>query len=63
MKFSEISSKSSSDLKSKLYALKKQLFELKIKNKIGQLTNPLSIRMIRKEIAVVSTAISKKQGE
>ena len=60
MKFNEIKDLSASDLKKKKVVLVKELFDAKIKNSIGQLSNPLVIRSLRKDIAKINTALVKK---
>lgn len=60
MKFAEIKDLSVVELKKKRAALSKELFDARMKNSIGQLSNPLEIRKLRKNIARVNTAIVKK---
>jgi len=60
MKFSEIENKSLQDLIKQKNELTTQLFEMKMKNSLGQLSNPLQIRFVRKDIAKINTAIVKK---
>lgn len=60
MKFADIENKNVKDLIKQKQELTSQLFEMKMKNSIGQLTNPVQIRMIRKNIARLNTAIVKK---
>lgn len=60
MKFEEVKDLSAVDLKKKKTVLTKELFDAKIKNSIGQLSNPLVIRSLRKDIAKINTALVKK---
>ena len=60
MKFADIENKNLKDLIKQKQDLVSQLFEMKMKNSLGQLTNPVQIRMIRKNIARLNTAIVKK---
>ena len=60
MEFNDIKELSSADLKKKKTALVKELFDAKIKNSIGQLANPLTIRTLRRDIAKINTAIVRK---
>lgn len=60
MKFTEMKDLSVTELKKKRSALSKELFDAKIKNSIGQLSNPLEIRQLRRDIAKINTAIVKK---
>lgn len=60
MKYNEIKDMSVAELKKKRSALSDQLFEVRMKNSIGQLANPLVIRQLRKDIARINTAIVGK---
>ena len=60
MKYTEIKDLSATELKKKKSALVGELFEAKMKNQLGQLGNPLEIRMIRKNLARVNTAMVQK---
>ena len=64
MKFADIKDLSSVDLNKKIREVKEKLFEAKMKNSMGQLTNPLTIRGMRREVATLKTALtSKMRGE
>lgn len=60
MKFVDIENKSLKDLIKQKQDLTAQLFEMKMKNSLGQLSNPVQIRFVRKDIAKINTAIVKK---
>lgn len=60
MKFVEIKDLSVGELKKKRTTLSEELFQARIKNSIGQLSNPLEIRDLRRNIAQINTAIVKK---
>lgn len=60
MKHSEISNMSMTELKKKRAGLADDLFQAKIKNSIGQLSNPLEIRKLRRDIAKINTVITTK---
>ena len=60
MKFTEIKDMSVAELKKKRGSLTEELFQAKIKNTIGQLSNPIEIRKLRKDIARINTALVKK---
>ena len=60
MKFVEIKDLSVAELKKKRATLSEELFQARIKNSIGQLSNPLEIRDLRRGIAKINTAIVKK---
>ena len=58
MNYTEIKDKSVAELNTMLIEKKKLLFELKRKLKTMQLTNPNEIREVKKDIAIVKTAIT-----
>jgi large subunit ribosomal protein L29 len=60
MKFNEIKDMSLTELKKKRSVLSEQLFEMKMKNSIGQLSNTMTIRQLRRDIAKINTAIVGK---
>jgi len=60
MKFEEIKDLSVTELKKRRAALSEELFQARIKNSIGQLSNPIEIRNLRRNIARINTAIVKK---
>ncbi len=59
MKFNELKGLKSSDLKLKKKEITQSVFEATIKNQIGQLSNPLVIRELRKDLARVNTALAQ----
>ncbi|MDL0080436.1 MULTISPECIES: 50S ribosomal protein L29 [Helicobacter] len=61
MKFIDLKDKDLVELHKILKEKKSELFELRLKLKTGQLTNPSQIAMVRKDIARVNTAISAKK--
>lgn len=63
MKYSEMQSLSVSDLAKKRKELVVEIFNLKMKNSIGQAQNPLMIRNHRKDIARINTVISAKRAK
>lgn len=58
MKVAEFKNMSKDELKSVLKKKTEELYELKVKNRLGQLANPLTIRAAKKDIARVLTVIS-----
>ncbi|MBS1972185.1 MAG: 50S ribosomal protein L29 [Bdellovibrionales bacterium] len=60
MKFTEIKDLSVAELKKKRAGLSEELFQARIKNTIGQLSSPIEIRNLRRDIAKINTAIVKK---
>lgn len=60
MKFSEVKEMTTKELNKKRGDLRRSLFEMKMKNTMGQLNNPLDVRATRKSIAKVLTALKQK---
>jgi large subunit ribosomal protein L29 len=58
MKYSDLAEKSAAELQEMLKARKTELFTLKIKQKMMQLTNSSEIRVAKKDIARINTALS-----
>ena len=63
MKKSEIEKLSLEDLKDKLAEFQKQLSDLKMNHAVSPLENPLQIKIIRKTVARLLTAITAEQNE
>jgi len=63
MKYTDISSKTLDELKALLKEKKTYLFELKMKLKTMQLTNPNEIRAVKKDIARIQTALTAQAGK
>ena len=63
MKFSEIVNLDKSDLRRKVQKMQQDLFESRMKLKMQRLPNPLSLRLLRRDIARLQTAISTKNKE
>ena len=57
MKYSDLKDKSLEDLESLLKEKKTELFGLRMKKQLSQLQNVSEIRMVRKDIARINTAI------
>ncbi|WP_457592874.1 50S ribosomal protein L29 [Hydrogenimonas sp.] len=62
MKYTEIQEKNLQELEGLLKEKKMELFEMKLKLKTMQLTNPNEIRAVRKDIARIKTAISAQKN-
>lgn len=60
MNYSDLKDLSKSELVKKQKAAIKDLFELKMKNSLGQLSNPIEIKVLRKNVAKIKTAMSQK---
>jgi len=58
MKYSDLADKSAADLQAMLHDKKKEIFTLKIKQKMMQLQNTSELRVAKKDIARISTALS-----
>ena len=61
MKFTKLKEKGMEELNALLKEKKSALFELKLKLRTMQLTNPSEIRSVRKDIARINTAINAKK--
>ncbi len=62
MKFSDMENKNVTELIKQKKDLVSQLFEMKMKNTLGQQPNPVQIRAVRRNIARLNTAIVKKSA-
>lgn len=60
MKFADIENKSVSELVKQKNELASKLFDMKMKNSLGQLASPHQIRLVRRDIAKINTAIVRK---
>lgn len=58
MEYKELQSMSLEQLNKKAQEVRKSLFELRMKNTVGQLNNPIQIRDTRKTVAKIMTAIT-----
>lgn len=63
MKFVEVKDLSEKELKTKMSELRFNMFESRMKNTLGQLSNPLSIRAMRRDVARIRTALRNKQAK
>ena len=61
MKASEIRNLSVQELNEKLSDLKSELFNLRFQHAINQLDNPMRLKAVKKEIAVVKTIIRENE--
>ncbi len=61
MKYSEFADQSAKELRKKKTELRGHIFEAKMKNSMGQLQSPASIKNMRRDIAKIFTAL--KQSE
>ena len=63
MKYIELREKTREELETLLKEKKKELFNLRIKKQMSQLQNTAELRMVRKDIARINTAISTLSKE
>lgn len=63
MRYTEIANQDQQALRNLLKEKKMLLFSLRNKLKLMQITNTNEIREVKKDIARVNMALSKKQGE
>lgn len=61
MKIEEVRSMSSDQLKDELLKLKKEAFNLRFQQVIGQLENTTRMRVVRRDIARVKTVLGDQQ--
>ncbi|MBO4252182.1 MAG: 50S ribosomal protein L29 [Clostridia bacterium] len=61
MKTKEIRELTVEELNTKLKELKEELFNLRFRHAIGQLENPASLNVCKKDIAKVKTVLREKE--
>ena len=61
MKASNVRELNIEELEAKLADLKKELFNLRLSHATGQLTNPLALANVKKDIARVKTILREKE--
>ncbi len=61
MNTSELREQTIEELQTKLDDTKKRIFNLRFQKATGQLENPMGIRNLKKEVAVLKTLIREKQ--
>lgn len=59
-KASELRDLSTEELQTKVSDLKKELFNLRFQQAMGQIENPMRLRLIRREIARTTTILKEK---
>ncbi len=60
MKYVEVKEMSSQELLKSRKSFREELFQMKMKNSLGQLGSPIEIRFLRRKIARINTAIAAK---
>ena len=61
MKASEVRELNTVELEAKLADLKKELFNLRLSHATGQLTNPLALANVKKDIARIKTVLRERE--
>ncbi len=59
---SELRDLSPEEIQAKAADLKKELFNLRFQQAMGQIENPMRLRLLRKEIARAKTILKEKYG-
>lgn len=54
---------SNEELHTKTAELKKELFNLRVQQAMGQIENPMRLRSLRKDIAKAKTVLKEKHGK
>jgi large subunit ribosomal protein L29 len=60
MKFSDVKELSTVEVNKKIRETKEKMFQARMKNSMGQMTNPVSIRGMRRDIARLKTVLTTK---
>jgi large subunit ribosomal protein L29 len=58
----ELRDLSSDELQTKAADLKKELFNLRFQQAMGQIENPMRLRLLRRDIAKTKTVLKEKYG-
>ncbi|MCM1194497.1 MAG: 50S ribosomal protein L29 [Corallococcus sp.] len=61
MKASNVRELNNEELQAKLADLKKELFNLRLSHATGQLTNPLALNSVKKDIARIKTVLRERE--
>lgn len=61
MKVNELREQTTQELEKRLSEVKKNIFSLKFQKATGQLENPMRIKNLKKEVAVINTLIREKE--
>jgi large subunit ribosomal protein L29 len=62
MKAKEIRELSSDEIVKKIDSWEEELFNLRFQARMGQLSNPLQLRMVRRDIARAKTVLQTRSG-
>lgn len=63
MKFEDVKDLSQIELKKRINQRKNDLFQMKMKNHMGELGSPVEIKTARRDIAKMLTAFQQSQAE
>ena len=58
----ELRDLSNDELQAKAVELKKEMFNLRVQQAMGQIENPMRLRTLRKDIARAKTVLKEKHG-
>ena len=61
IKASNVRELNNEELQAKLADLKKELFNLRLSHATGQLTNPLALNNVKKDIARIKTVLRERE--
>ncbi len=62
MKAKELRDLSKDELAAKVAEMKKELFNLRVQQAMGQIENPMRLRILRKDVAKTKTVLKEKYG-
>jgi large subunit ribosomal protein L29 len=62
MKIRDLRDLSDDELQAKAADIKKELFNLRVQQAMGQIENPMRLRMLRRDIAKAKTVLKEKYG-
>jgi large subunit ribosomal protein L29 len=60
MKFADVKDLSTVEINKRIRETKEKMFQSKMKNSMGQMTNPVSIRGMRRDVARLKTVLTNK---
>ena len=63
MKAAELRELSAAEISERINGYEEELFNLRFQAHMGQLSNPLQLRILRKEVARAKTVLQQKQTE
>ena len=61
MKAKNLKEMTNEELESKLKSLKQELFNLRFSNATGQLSNPMQLNFVKKDIARIKTILTERE--